>query len=99
MSPANNIHRARLSVGTTLVGLICVTNLLLSSARLASAQGTVPSWIYTGNLNTGRGGHTATLLSNGKVLVAGGFVEDDFIIVRNSAELYDPATGVWSNTG
>ena len=40
MSPANNIHRGRLSVGTTLVGLICVTNLLLSSARLASAQGT-----------------------------------------------------------
>ena len=49
-------------------------------------------WIVTGTMNMPRSGHTATLLPNGKVLVAGG---DSF----GSAELYDPATGTWSLTG
>ena len=37
--------------------------------------------------------HTATLLPNGQVLVAGGGS------APASAELYDPATGLWSETG
>ena len=40
--------------------------------------------------------HTATLLPNGKVLVAGGCNGDG---VLTSAELYDPASGTWSATG
>ena len=40
--------------------------------------------------------HPATLLSNGKVLVAGG--EKD-IGALSGAELYDQATGTWSATG
>ena len=55
----------------------------------------------TGTLNTGRASHTATLLPSGKVLVAGGQGAcrgaDDCIL--SSAEIYDPATGVWSPTG
>jgi hypothetical protein len=42
--------------------------------------------------------HTATLLPNAQVLVAGGR-RDDFGTTLSSAELYDPATGLWTATG
>jgi N-acetylneuraminic acid mutarotase len=41
--------------------------------------------------------HTATLLPNGKVLVAAG--RNSTARAIESAELYDPATGTWSGTG
>jgi N-acetylneuraminic acid mutarotase len=57
------------------------------------------SWSITSNLNTARTDHTATLLPNGKVLVAGGYIYGSWPpISLNSAELYDPATGTWSVT-
>jgi hypothetical protein len=52
------------------------------------------NWSTTGGLNTARAGHTATLLPNGKVLVAAGVAP-----YLSSAELYDPASGSWSTTG
>ncbi len=54
-------------------------------------------WSSTGDLNTGRGYHTATTLAGGKVLVAGGSPVEGLPHITNSAELYDPATGTWSN--
>src|SRR6266536_2532792 len=50
----------------------------------------------TGSLGTARHSHTATLLPNGKVLVAGGFNSSGILA---SAELYDPASGTWTATG
>ena len=50
----------------------------------------------TNPLTTARSSHTATLLPNGKVLVAGGNGAGGRLA---SAELYDPATGTWSATG
>src|SRR6266550_4844245 len=55
------------------------------------------TWTVTGDLNTARYLHTATLLPNGIVLVAGGL--DSNFSVLASAELYDPATGTWTATG
>src|SRR5262249_52890203 len=56
-----------------------------------------PSWTATGSMGIERYLHTATLLPNGKVLVAGG--TNDGVTSRRSAELYDPATGTWTATG
>src|SRR4030095_518058 len=55
------------------------------------------SWRVTHSLNTARSGHTATLLPNGMVLVAGG--TDSNFNRSASAELYDPASGTWTDTG
>jgi Galactose oxidase, central domain/Kelch motif len=54
-------------------------------------------WSATGSLTIPRTSHTATLLPNGKVLIAAGVRECGDAI--NSAELYDPATESWSATG
>ena len=56
---------------------------------LAQSQG---AFTPTGDMTTQRQGHTATLLTNGKVLIAGGSA----IL---SAELYDPLTGTFALTG
>jgi len=57
-------------------------------------------WAQTGSMNTGRTNHSATLLGDGRVLVAGG---DDGAAYSPtyfaSAEIYDPATRLWSPTG
>ena len=53
------------------------------------------TWSATGSLATDALDHTATLLPNGKVLVAGGTASG----VLASAELYDPASGTWTATG
>ncbi len=53
------------------------------------------TFITTGYMTTARGGHTATLLNNGKVLIAGG---TEGISALASAELYDPAIGTFTPT-
>jgi Galactose oxidase, central domain/Kelch motif len=77
-----------------VVACAMVGVLLLAPPALAAG-----TWTATGSLTTPRIDHTATLLSNGKVLVAGGFVGTLPNPVLASAELYDPATGAWSATG
>jgi Kelch motif len=59
------------------------------------------TWRLVGFLNVGRGGHAATLLSNGKVLVAGGLgrvPSSDGRLPLQSAELFDPTTLRWTLT-
>jgi hypothetical protein len=70
----------------------------------ASAELYDPSsgtWSVTGNLVTERLDHSATLLADGRVLVAGGngVLGGEGYDVLGSAELYDPVTGKWRATG
>jgi len=57
------------------------------------------SFSMTGNMSFPRGGHTATLLMDGKVLVAGGGDQGVGGTGSASAELYDPGAGTFSQTG
>jgi Galactose oxidase, central domain len=64
--------------------------------HLASAELYDPAtetWTGTGNMNRGRDGHTATLLSNGQVLAVGGSRGNFHFAIKT--ELYDPPSGTW----
>lgn len=61
-------------------------------------------WTDGTYMNDCRYYHTATLLDNGQVLIAGGFVEDperakNISDVLDGAELFDPDEGSWTRTG
>jgi hypothetical protein len=65
----------------------------IASHSLAQSAGSITP---SGNLIVPREYHNATLLTNGKVLITGGWAGET---AWASAELYDPATGMFSPTG
>ena len=71
----------------------------LTSAELYNPK--KGTWAVTGSMHYERQFFTATLLHNGRVLVAGGVAtcDDDFCSDNSQAELYNPATGTWTTTG
>ena len=77
-------------------GADCVGGLgngVLNSAHLYDPA--TGRWGIEGYLSVVRWQHTATLLPNGMVLIAGRFSNTG---IPNTAELYDSATGQWSQT-
>ena len=75
-----------------------------TAGYLASAELYNPStgkWSLTGSLHTARFYHAMVLLANGKVLVAGGLDPAGCCGAPPpaTAELYDPSTGKWTETG
>src|SRR5438046_1553506 len=84
----------------SVVTRLLAFSLVFISAGLVVIQpcaGQDGTWITTGSLLIARRDHTATLLPNGKVLVAGGVDESGHGF--GTAELYDPATGTWTASG
>lgn len=81
-------------VSSSIVRVVFASLLAMAvGGRPAHAQ----SFAFTGSMNTGRSGHTATLLNDGTVLIAGGFGFDGNSLV--STELYNAATEVFTPTG
>ncbi len=64
---------------------------VLAGCCFAVSSPLAAEWSYTGDLQIARSYHTATLLKDGKVLIAGGG--------ELKAELYNPNTGGFSLTG
>lgn len=69
---------------------------VISSVLISVYDPATGTFSATGNLSTGRVYHTATLLSDGTVLMGGGQGVNG---VMGSAELFDAATGAFSLTG
>jgi WD40 repeat protein len=93
MTIARSAHSATLLANSTLPNYGKVLVVGGASGQTAElydpAAGTFTA--TTGSMSVSRTGHTATLLPDGRVLIAGG--------VDASAELYDPASGTFSSTG
>jgi len=68
---------------------------LINGAELYDAR--TNQWSPAGSMQYPRFGHTATLLPDGRVLVAGGITSTGH--ATTTAELYDPATRRWSPAG
>jgi N-acetylneuraminic acid mutarotase len=67
---------------------------VLASAELFNP--TTNTWSSAGSMATERVSFTASLLPNGKVLIAGGWSPHATPPTVSSAELYDPGTNTWA---
>jgi len=81
-----------IAMGTT--DIMAKSGAISTVAALNVATGI---WSLAGKPALKRIEHTATLLPNGKVLVAGG--EADPVNLLSSAELYDPLADTWTTAG
>lgn len=94
-NPVIRVHLVRGAFCLILLVAVCVIPIALAQRATTRQSAVTPlstgddpasgTWTVTGSLNTARYAYTATLLSNGKVLVAGGLDSD--LNPLNSAEL------------
>jgi hypothetical protein len=92
------LRTMRLGLRTSAL-VILATAVAITGARASTIQasGASGSWSRAAGLITGREKHTATLLPDGSVLIAGG--SDGRGKALASAEVYNPATNRWTSVG
>jgi serine/threonine protein kinase len=107
-APVPTAHEVRRKSTPIMVGpgavalLVCLFAVSLAVAgglaRRASSPSSGASGTFspTGSMAAARGSHTATLLSDGRVLISGGYNDSEAL---STAELYDPKAGTFSPTG
>ena len=102
MSVARSFHSATL-MDDGRVLIVGGHSFNFRNSALASAEIYDPateSFAPTGGMSVARQEHTATLLPDGRVVVAGGYDDDmDNPTAQSTAEVFDPATGTFAPTG
>jgi len=84
-------------VHSRVLTIILITTLCIATMAPSAPPAGVGSLVSGAEMLAPRSGHTATLVSDGRVLIAGGMRRNqDFYL---SAELFDPKTGKFSATG
>ncbi len=90
--PRGNCHLTLLHDGTVLV----------AGGQVSQGEIYHPdsgTWTLTGPMNIPRSAHVQVLLADGRVLVAGGETsQGSKVKILRSTEIFDPATGLWSQT-
>lgn len=101
MSVARSFHSATLMADGRVL-IVGGHRFNFRNSALASAEIYDPAtgtFSPTGEMRIGRQEHTATLLSDGRVLVAGGYdAEQDNATAQATAELFDPDKGTFAPT-
>src|SRR4029077_2754494 len=109
-TPTGNMNQPRIRHAMTLLpnGKVLVTGgrdgvvnfFGLASAEIFDpfANNGIGAFIPIGNMNSPRFAHAATLLSNGTVLVTGGFNGPNGTSIA-TAETFDPATNAFTQSG
>jgi Galactose oxidase, central domain len=98
MRPMKNLSALLVSlfIAATLTTSCGAHTPVTTSGNVVSPAAGAGSIAPTSNMNAPRSGHTATLLPNGQVLIAGGMERNG--VFYNTAELYNPTTGGFTAT-
>ena len=90
-----SLEAARYEIDREVAGQATI-RLTVDTTGLAFPLAVDPTWAATTPMSTARSQASATLLSNGRVLVAGGIASG---AVRSSCEIYNPTNASWASTG
>ena len=101
IDPIDGMTLTRMTIPSSSVGNVLKIGGIVNNGYIAS--GTVEyswdsnTWFKRPSMSIGRASHTATRLSNGKILVAGGVVYPPYSnYIAKSCEIYDPDLQTWT---